>query len=494
MLTLFSLKRTSTNMYTGIHCLCIYLMSYIKVRNLDDKYSVQVQILFQIYASFKMHSLFLLFVLLLFTVAFSESVQESPVDTNTISQVNKDATPTGQEEHSLQSDPENFKNALTQMKHQELDEETAIEYCKDAIIRGEYDKAAHLLKHISQSNYGQVVVKTYTNSSDFEKILVFADTIRAKNDNKTLILYQELFERAIQQNCSLKELMNMAANINKLYNYSDWTSLKQNLLDKIVVKASNNILDNVITDIEHIERSAYKYIDKVDSLDHNTGLQLFTDVVLRLCKTKYGFLQVLRYISQCLNLPLRAQGYITLQDFMKDTDKYREYTLYLARLIRLTLNEPGINQNIKKKLKKLASKLPSAIRIETFTDTFCIQNKKSGSYLKVSNTSAEEYQLLVSPEDTDNAKWSIEYPRWDRILIMLKNNYSGKFISLLDIKVTDTTYQLWFLVESDASEDGFYLRVHSKSSALYSYMRDEEGEFKYSKVKDDFSKWVLKGC
>lgn len=371
--------------------------------------------------------------------------------------------------------------------------------CGDAVAKGEFIKAAELLKHVLTSNFDEIILKSYKNSTvDFDKILSFANFVHKENDNKSLFLYQELFKQSAA-NATSSDLMNMATFIKNRYNQSAWTELKKNVLHSLVSKASTEIMSYLNIEVEKVDRKSYNLIDKVDALSQEAGLQLISLIVKKICKTTQS-LYVLRYISQDFKVHLRVQGLITLYDLgetilVHPSYLFRYTVFHLARELQKAFKDPEIDAETEKQLIMLAESLPASIRSAAYSDKLCIQNKKSKNYLKVAKYKINDnWQTYLSLGDTsyERTKWTFKRRAWYFVDVVIRNSHSNSHINFMNINGANSTDPISFVIECRDFSEGLYLRL--MKPGITQYIRDDEGELGFSMLKDDFAKWIFKSC
>lgn len=365
-------------------------------------------------------------------------------------------------------------------KRQELLNRNLAASCGDVIAKGEFDRAGDLLKFVFTSNYDEVIYRSYkSNSINFGKIMDFANFVDKENDDKTLFLYQELFKQSTI-NASSSDLMSMATFILNRYNIYKWNDLKKNVLNSLVSKASAEILGYLNIEVEKIDRKSYDLIDQVNELNHDAGLQLVSEIVQQLWKNDIQKWRIRKFLSQCLNLPLRVQGFSTLYDFQKHDELNYKYVFSLTVDLGKTFREPEIDEETKNKVTALAENIPSPIRGAVYSASLCIQNKMTNNYLKVAKLGNRNIYLSKGDPTTDRLKWQFYFQNLDIIVFSMKNFQSKQF-------VFDESY---YSIECHDSSEGFYFKLANDQK----YLRDDEGQLKYSVAKDEFSKWILKAC
>ncbi|XP_026478818.1 uncharacterized protein LOC113385209 [Ctenocephalides felis] len=360
--------------------------------------------------------------------------------------------------------------------------------CGEAIAKGEFSRAADILKSVLQSNYDEVIHEAYGNSSqNFGTILNFANYVYNEDGNKALLLYQELFEQS-KSTANSDSFLQMATFISTCYNYSDWTNLKTKVLDQMI-QSKTAEMANVTNDTSNDQKfrdSSYNFFSQVYSLDHDAGFTLFTNIIQQLYK-KIGTLSLIDFVSNNTNLPLSIHGLFVVNKLLQ-TNNYDDFFTFV-QYIKKVYERSNFQPDEQEKVVKLIQKLPFSIQAAAYTDTFCIQNKLSGNFLKVFNN-AGTWNVYLSPGGTayKSTKWVLK--KFQFFYIMSQRSFFPEWYieSKLNVE-SQRNFQIWVTFEVDLINNFVYL-----NSAGLGYVTDSEGMMSFDKQPSEFSQWILQRC
>lgn len=358
--------------------------------------------------------------------------------------------------------------------------------CGDAIGRGDFEKAKDLLKFVFASNYDEVIYKSYNSSSEsFENVLEFANFVYNPKDNMTYLLYQELFDKA-KPAATVDDLINMATFIKELYNISDWTDLKKQVLNVTVFKASSEISMWIGDTVKF--SAYYNTINKIDNCDHNSGLTLVMDII----KNSYGhFCHLLSFASNITNKSLMIQGYAALLQYGKLGACLCRFVQNIREILQLDF--PDLE--VKERLTSLVKSLPDQVRAAAYSDKLCIRNVMSGHYLKMTNNTGNgRWQVLVSPgeEIYERTKWILELTQTAGVAF--KNSFTKHYLRSEDV-LYDPGFDHVRQFEVALWEDGVYIEIVTMYNE--SFLKDKEGFLRFDvglSNRNNFSKWTFEAC
>lgn len=363
--------------------------------------------------------------------------------------------------------------------------------CGDAIGRGDFEKAKYLLKFVFASNYDEVIYKSYKNSSEsFENVLEFSNFVYDPKDNMTYLLYQELFEKAMSA-AAVDDFINMTTFIKELYNNSDWTDLKKQVLNVVVRKASADIRSYLTSGDEVKIVMSYNTMNKIYNCDHGAGSDLVMDIFDKI-DDDVQLCHVLTFVSHINDEYLQMQGYLALKQYRQPGN----CSIQFLDAIRESMKFIVSDADVRKGLTALVESFPDQVRAAAYSDKLCIRNVMSGHYLKMTNNTANgRWQIVVSPGEQvyERTKWFVVRTLTSSALIFFKNSFTNNFISWEDV-VYDSELRFAPLpFEVAPWEEGVYIKIPNNESFLI----DKEGFLQVDmdlQNGNNFAKWTFEAC